>query len=156
MVNPFVYRWEAPDGTVLEIWLGDHVRRWRTIPGVPHDFIAAHRGTAYHSPGPGECIRTDSIDTILAGAIWVQIISRASSMIEVNRRMAVCTANVGIEWRWGSNCQDFCTFVTNGKAESFHRDVLYGAGLGLGLLLLLGTVTNQQPRRRYRSRRHPH
>ena len=151
-----IYSFRHENGIVVRFGPGAHVRIWRSLlPGPAHEILTAHNNRCFHSPGPGDVFREDDLQSVLRGAIVVQVVSHAESPNEVTWRINRALMIVGQEWDLlFANCQDTLSWITTGEAKSFQRDAAIGAALGIGLLGLIGAAISSPNRtRRRRSRR---
>jgi hypothetical protein len=143
--------------TVVTFGPGDRLRVWRSwLPGPAHELLAAYNGCCLHSPGPGDAFRQGDLETSLRSAVFVQVVSRADTLEEMQRRIGRAVQIVGVPWNLlFSNCQDCLSWIVTGEAKSFQRDAAVGATIGIGFLVLFTAVVNtpSQPRRRRGTRR---
>jgi hypothetical protein len=151
------YSFRHSNGAVVLFGPGDALRVWRSLtPGVAHELLAAHENRCYHSPGPGDVFREGDLETVLCGAVVVQVIyTRAESLDEADERIARAKAIEGTRWDGlFTTCQDTVSWIVTGVARSFQREALFGAALGLGLLGLVGLALKPptRPPRRRRAR----
>jgi hypothetical protein len=152
-----IYFFTHGDGRVVQFGPSDHLQVWRSMgPGKAHELLAAYNYRCFHSPGPGDVFREDDLETALKGAFIVNVVNRAETLEEVERRLERAEQIVGLPWNaLFANCQDDLSWIVTGKASSFQRDSLVGVAIGIGLLAFLPTVVDAitRPQRRRRTRR---
>jgi len=142
-MHPDIYTFEHSNGYVVSFGAGCHLRVWRNIPGAAHELLTAHSSRCFHSPGPGDVFREGDLAIALQGARVVEVISRAETLDEADRRTDRAMQIVGKPWNaLFANCQDCLSWIVTGKASSFQRDSLIGAAFGIGILAFLPAVVD--------------
>ena len=140
-----VYGFRHTDGRVVRFGPGDHLRVWRNIPGPAHELLSAFNDRCLHSPGPGDMFREDTLAVALQGVRVLEVINRAKTLAEAQRRIERGLRIVGLPWNAVSaNCQDTLTWIVTGTASSYQREALVGAVVAIGLCGLLVAASSSQ------------
>jgi len=147
------YVFNNSDGTVVRFGPGDHLRAWRNIPGPAHDLLAAFNNRCLHSPGSGDVFREDALVASLDGVRVLEVVSRAETLEEVDRRLNRGLNITGLPWTVFANCQDPLSWIVTGRASSYQRDAAVVAVVGVGFGLLLAFNSSEAPKRQRRRTR---
>jgi hypothetical protein len=127
---------------------GDWLRLWNSVGiGIAHEVWVGRCGIVYENSGPGGMVHRNTIANVLSGRKVIHIVARTAAA-ELEVKVMLAEARLGIQWAGFYACQDFASEVAVGRPQSFQRDAM------VALLLIAGGLvwlTKQEKPRRARS-----